>query len=640
MKTRIVEHLGQTEVLLPSLIRSGLAANDRAKLRMTALQAAAQHAIHPADIATDLSVECRTAGVDPHPISTLISGAKNSAGNLNAPGLSAVIGALLTDIDTMIEAVNVCDEAEGNQSLARGQALKTQLGCASPDQIALDQVAQLTSLPRTSGDEDTVHRLVMDLHRSLNRLAAACAEEVIAGAHAYGLTDTDRALVGAFMRGLERTRRLKFDHPGLDTTATRSGTRLVIQIDLGTTDAHVLVVTVEDMVVTITYTDVHRARAQFFMGLFEDFPVRWSGLSQESAAPLGEFCLVTGCCVCDESVKCESFLEAIGAALVFIIDWNKARKVLRTLVGGNDAVGLLNWAAREDIGHRAFLELGGADLVASAIRHVAPARIGFGEQLETVIGREAAIDFLKAVLRVSTETLLQGLSVRLAKDAIEAELVRHLDRSESRLLALTVQQAGLGREIAVRIVEYIADRAAGRPANDAGLAEYAKRIEEKGDRLATEARRTAQQLNAQPRITQLIDTIEQAIDELEQAAFTASLMPADVDIAALRLLTKLCWAVVECTQAAATGLDAAAEVPEGRRADSDDVLSATNRLTELEHACDAAERAVTTQVLRERGEARTLVAVLELARALERSSDRFAGVGHLLHAQVMAHLSA
>ena len=64
MKSRIVEHLGQTEVLLPALIADGLAANDRAKLRMSALQAAAQHAQQPTLEAPDLTVECHVAKVD------------------------------------------------------------------------------------------------------------------------------------------------------------------------------------------------------------------------------------------------------------------------------------------------------------------------------------------------------------------------------------------------------------------------------------------------------------------------------------------------------------------------------------------------------------------------------------------------
>jgi hypothetical protein len=101
----------------------------------------------------------------------------------------------------------------------------------------------------------------MDLHRALNHLCADHAEEVIFGAHVYGLLPQDRPAIEAFMRGLNATRQLKFDHPGLATTATRSGTRLVIQNDIGETDAHVVVIAVEGDAVTMTYTDVHLIRA-------------------------------------------------------------------------------------------------------------------------------------------------------------------------------------------------------------------------------------------------------------------------------------------------------------------------------------------------------------------------------------------
>jgi hypothetical protein len=46
----------------------------------------------------------------------------------------------------------------------------------------------------------------MDLHKGLNRLAAEQAEEVLAGAHVYGLLPQDRPAVEAFMRGLQSTR--------------------------------------------------------------------------------------------------------------------------------------------------------------------------------------------------------------------------------------------------------------------------------------------------------------------------------------------------------------------------------------------------------------------------------------------------
>jgi hypothetical protein len=52
---------------------------------------------------------------------------------------------------------------------------------------------------------------IMDLHKTLNRLAASCAEEVVAGAHAHSLGPDDRPLVEAFMHGVDSTRALKFD---------------------------------------------------------------------------------------------------------------------------------------------------------------------------------------------------------------------------------------------------------------------------------------------------------------------------------------------------------------------------------------------------------------------------------------------
>ena len=205
----------------------------------------------------------------------------------------------------------------------------------------------------------------MDLHKDLNSLAAAHAEEVLAGAHVYALLLEDRPAIEAFMRGVEATRKLKFSHPGLATTATRAGARLTIQNDLGETDAHVVVIVVEPDAVTVIHTDVHLARARFFTGLLRDFPVQWSGLERKSATGLGDdgvFYLVTGRLPTVRGEDRDAFLEALGASLVFLIDWNKARKVLREWVSNADAIRILEWAARHRVGHRGFLELGGRNL--------------------------------------------------------------------------------------------------------------------------------------------------------------------------------------------------------------------------------------------------------------------------------------
>jgi hypothetical protein len=638
MKSRIVEELGQAEILLPGLVAEGLRANDRAKVRLSALQAAAGHASDPSGAFSDLAAECRSAGVDAIAVKSLIAAARATGdGAIDAPGLGKLGEDLVADVEAMIAAVSAGEEGRGEAAQDRLAAIKSKSRLGM-QQITQAEIAELTVVP--SAGADSLHRLIMDLHKDLNRLAAQRAEEIVEGAHAHGLRAEDRPLVGAFMRGLDRTRGLKFDHPGLDTIAIRSGERLVIQNDIGTTDAHVLLVSIEGPAVTITHTDVHEPRAKFFINLFDAFPVRWSGLTQEKAQGLAEgepFYLVAGRYEAESEARKEVFLEAIGAALVFLIDWNKARKALRKLVGNGDAIRVLDWGARHEIGHRAFLELGGAELVA-AVRHATPARIGFGEELGAVLGRDSAVKYLRTALRLSTEALRKGRTARSVREALEAELVGRLERTESTLLTTIVRQMGLARDIAVDVREALAAPQTDATATSA-CAARARRIERKADGIAVEARGTILRSQASPTIARLLDTAENAIDELEQAAFFASLVPSTLALEVQMPLAELCDAAVAGVEAAAKGLEAAAAAPDGDSLDSSDALGATDRLAELEHVADGAERAVTMAVLKNGGDIGAALSVLELARALERATDQVSALGHQLHQHVMADLS-
>ncbi|MCL2452789.1 MAG: hypothetical protein FWD08_03955, partial [Alphaproteobacteria bacterium] len=275
----------------------------------------------------------------------------------------------------------------------------------------------------------------------------------------------------------------------------------------------------------------------------------------------------------------------------------------------------------------------------AAVRNVAPKRIRFGEPLDQALGREAAADFLKTVLRISAEALLQGDSVRSARDRIEAELVRHLERADAALLAVVVRQTGLAREIAADILHLIADMQGKRSCDQTGLADRARRIEEKADKIAFEARNEAAQLDAAPLIERLVNRSEDVIDELEQAAFVASLVSRDAASELLAPLAELGALAVAGAEAAAVGVAATIDVPEGHRIDFEDALASVDRLIKVEHAADAAERSVTAVILRGTFDLKTSLSILELARALERAVDRLAGVGHLLRDHVLADLS-
>ena len=640
MKTQIIEQLGQKDLLLPARLAEGLAANDRVKARLSVLQAAAAHARDPG-APFGLAEECRSAGLDAFAMETLVDRASRSGdGRLSAPGLGDLCAAILSDVTAMAQAV----AAGGAESGAATQRLASLVHDTVPgatDEMELTAVGKLTDVSGRTGD--SLHRLVMDLHKALNNLAACHAKQTVAGVPAYGLLPQDRAAVEAFMRGLEATKQLKFGHPGLATTAARSGEKLTIQNDIGETDAHVVLIAVEPDAVTVTYTDVHLPRAQFFTGLFKNFPVQWSGLERRSVAGAAEgglFYLVTGRCPTPSEGDRNAFLETVGASLVFLIDWNKARKLLRTWLPKSDAVEILDWAARQRIGHRAFLELGGGEFLGAAVRHAASNRIGFGEQLDRVLGRTAAIDFLKTVLRISSEALLRGSSVRLARDRIEADFVRHLERVDAALLAVVVRQAGLAHEIGTAVSQLLAERRRRSSSDLAGLARKARRIEEKADRIALEARNEIARLDTDRNVERLINHMENAIDELEQAAFNASLIPDELPLALIDPLEELCAAVVLGIEAAAAGSAAAAEVPEGHRVDSEDAIAAVGRLLDAEHKGDGAERKVTAAVLNGEFDLKTALSVLDLAHALERATDRLADFAHALREHVLADLAA
>jgi len=640
MKSEIIEQLGQTDILLPSLIADGLSANDRVKIRLSVLQAAGRHARGPNRATFDLAEECRSAGLDPVAMESLVNRAHLLAGErVTAPGLSNLQTAIWDDVTTMIQAVRSGDETDGAAAL---ESLSTVKAANEPDSVDTLTLAQIGALTGVFGEDGVqLHRLVMDLHKRLNGLPAANAEEVLAGAHVYRLLPEDRPAVEAFMRGVESTRKLKFSHPGLATTAMRSGTRLTIQNDIGETDAHVVVITVEADAVMVTYTDVHLPRVKFFIGLLRDFPLQWSGFDRKNAQGLAEdgtFYLVTGRHPTDD--RRDAFLEAVGASLVFLIDWNRARKLLRTWVSKGDAIDVLDWAARSRVGHRGLLELGGSELVASAVRRAAPNRIGFGERLDHALGRGAAVDFLKTVLRVSTEALLEGSSVRLVRDRIEADLIRHLQRVDTGLLAIVIRQSGLAREIAAGIAKCVAEQQAHRPWDRAALANRARRIEEKADRIAIETRTEIARLGANSSIRGLVDCMEAAIDELEQAAFVASIIPHDLAQQLLEPLADLCATAVSGTEAAAAGLAAASDVPEGHRADAEDALAAVGKLIDVEHRADAAERKIMGTIMQGEFDLKTALAVIDLARTLERATDRLARCGHLLREHVLADLSS
>jgi len=640
-KSQILDRLGENAVLLPDLISNALAANDRAKLRLTMLQEAVAHGDAPGTRPRDFSAERHAAGLDDAAFGHTVAGARLlGAGRFAIEGSRLLIEGLFADLETMLTPL--AQSPDGPGFAVRLAALQRAAPKAGDDTMAASDISMLTQARR--GEQDSVHLLIMDLHKALNRLAADSAVETVGGARVHRIDAGDRPRIEAFMRGLDRTAPLAFGHPGLGTTATRAGDKLVIQNDIGTTDAHVLVVHVEGRRITITYTDVHRARAKFFIALFAGRDVAWSPLAEDGGS-LGKddaFLLVTGTCQAGADADVDAFLEFLGSRIVFLIDWNKARKALQPFVGKRDAIEVLQWAAIHDHGHRAFLELGGVDLVFEAVRQVAVGRVPYGARLDQVLGGSTAADFLKAVLRIASDGLSSGRSPRLIRDEIEAELTQCFEGAENSFYAVVLRHLGLSRMLAASISDSMAGGLLASAAERRAIAAQAKRLEHKADRLAVEARGIAQRLiDNHGHLRPAADAVEEATDALDDVAFVLSLFPDTP--AASRMIGPLAIIAETVTASVADlvrAVEAASHLPDGMRVDAVAALQAIDSVIGAEKSADDTYRAAVAAVLAAPGEANLTFVAIELARALESATDYLARAALSLRDRVIEELAA
>ena len=230
----------------------------------------------------------------------------------------------------------------------------------------------------------------------------------------------------------------------------------MIQNDIGTTGAHVIVIHVEGLTVRVTYTDVHRERAEFFRDMLHRYAVTWNGGRAGELADATEdasFTMFTGTYKAKNRAGLAAYLDFLGSRLVFLIDWNQARKQLRAFLRGPERAATLRWAAETEIGQRGFLELGGAAVINQAIEKVAGSAMHFGDRLCDVLGDEGAAKFVQFSFCAATEGLKEHQSARLIHDRVCAELRAHFSSEGELLMEIASEHAGLIFELACQVRE-------------------------------------------------------------------------------------------------------------------------------------------------------------------------------------------
>jgi uncharacterized protein Yka (UPF0111/DUF47 family) len=628
-KGAIIDELGERALLLPGKLREALSANDRLKVCFTLLQAAERHADHPEEPVPDFLHERQAAGLDGQLDLNIAESRRESNGDLYVPGASTVGERVLSDLAAMQAPLSLAPAPDDATFAARAQTLAAALPAFEGDRIPHGVIGAVVRADRAAG-HDSLHILVMDLHRAINALQGTLAEESLDGARLWHVTDADRVLIRAFMSGLNRTAALKFDHPGLGTTVTRIGERLLIQNDIGTTDAHVLVLHVEGLTATVTYTDVHARRLAFFQSLLKPFAVQWTQPHTQRSEGLAEgqdYSLSVGRFEAADAGALGSYLQYLGSRLVFLVDWNRARKIVREFLPKEDAVRLLKWAADREVGHRGFLQLGGERLIYEALEFAQRAPLRYGERLYETLGREPAFDYMQFVFREASTGLLAHRAERFIRDEVKAELARRFRTAHSSLLRIALTHAERVFDLAAVVQEGLL-RHAEPQARDtlARAAQRALKWEQDGDAIVSRIRTLAAR-TAQPRVyAELLHAADEAADGLEEASF---LLPHLVTVAPPRRLMEplqaLAALLVAGAQESVKMFEAASHVSrEGAREDLQDFFAAVDRIVTIERESDNAERAVTTTLLSGECEARALYLVGRLSQVLEQAADGLA----------------
>ncbi|MBD3163302.1 MAG: hypothetical protein GF346_12555 [Candidatus Eisenbacteria bacterium] len=637
-KHEILDLLGEGSLLVERRLNEGLLANDRAKYYLALIGLAHDQALSPRIEPNNLSLERMLSGIDDTWLDAVIPAARRVDDAIQIPRVGELVQRLFDETESMIGGVESCRRAEARDLRRRLDGLKEDLLERFDDRIDSTVVERLTSADRQGGEK--LHLVVMDAHKAISRCGRQLAREKIGGIAVYGISEKDRTAVAAFAEGINRTAPLRFDHPGLGSTGTRIGDRLVLQNDIGQTDAHIFILSVEENAVDFTYTDVHRRRLQFFQSLLDPLSPEWKTQEMQRSEALPEssrFFLVRGIIRFPDRDELRRTLTAIGESLVFLIDWNKARRTLRTFVKGSDAIQILRTAALERVGHMAFLKLGGTELLYDTLGVVEPGSIRAGEPITSILGRRATIEFLQEILRITSRELLAGTSELVIRDRIKG-LFLHRYRIRTRgPLEACRELAGLAVEEALTIRDMI--RAVGR--NDRAFLERnvrrTQRWEEEGDSILARFRKEARGRSRAARLLPAARRLEEQGDCLEEAAYLLLLLdpertPPDVRFG-LERLGEL------CVRAAQEGYKTVSAAQDLHHQDSSTIEEFSRRLDRLVAIAEGAKelrREVRGRLVGwETAPAGMLVLVADTAAELLGACENMARAGLTLHETIL-----
>ena len=203
--------LGEEELLLPKFVNFALTANDRIKYYLTLLQTVREKAEHPQLKFPSLITEKENVGEKNSKFDRVVPEAfKKEQNTYFIPFVEEILSRVWGCMDEMLKPLLATGRVEGKEFEARFEELKSQsfdieAGISARESGILreDFIRAQTSGDRGKGD--SLHILVMDIHRILNKMQKELAVENLDGARIYLVSEEDRELIIAFMAGVNRT---------------------------------------------------------------------------------------------------------------------------------------------------------------------------------------------------------------------------------------------------------------------------------------------------------------------------------------------------------------------------------------------------------------------------------------------------
>ncbi|TSA17927.1 MAG: hypothetical protein D4R72_03320 [Nitrosopumilales archaeon] len=629
MKYQIINELGASYLLLPKAINDGLVANDRVKYFFTLLQLAKSSADDPEHDHPDLKKERLICNINNTSFDTVIKQTtKDQNNNYKISEMILILENIKSNIKEMLMPLEISAKVsiEDNKKLINYKNRFESLVSLQHDMNNLSGLMINQIISANRDENDSLHILVMDLHKELNKLQSEISDESVSGAKVYSIQEQDRDLINAFMSGLNKTSPLKFDHPGLGTTATRSGDSLIIQNDIGSTDAHVLVIKIKNSTVTLTYTDVHMQRLVFFKSLFENFTIEWQEVISKNSKNFqdeGTYQMCIGIYRVKDIDDLKKYLSYLGSRIVFLIDWNRVRKRLRNFLNKNDCSEVLKWAADNDYGHMGFLRMGGDQLIYDAIESTGKNIIKFGQQFDEVLGKENAINFLKFVIKTCSTGLLEGKSEALIRNEIRAELTNYFQSAYNDMLDLTSRHATLVLEIATCVRDGVIGIRYTESKESLGKnAIKAKKWETKADLLVNEMRFKTKNSTDTVAFQEILHFSDDVADALEESVFLLPLVPNDVPLTLYDSLQELADLIIQGSREYLKAIENAKHIQNSTsREEIDDFLQAVDNVFTLEHRSDDALRNAKVIIMKETKDHKQIHILSEITSNIETASD-------------------